>query len=488
MMNRHKMTAISLVLTVSLALTACGKAADSAMGNASVEANTAAGSSTQSETNRTAGELSLLPITTGGYWGANTGDAYYEYARIGEDMEAMILKTDYATGEQAPICRQEGCAHADESCNAYIANWGGVNLCFVKDAVYLLYTSMTPYNLTPEKKAATDKANEEKRAELATEEQRQAFDEDLRQAEDTMKAEAEQCSYVDKISADGTQKQRLAEFPRDWEVSFYATDGVVLYGSRQTGEARIDGESLEGVWLDLETGEYGAYPLGIGNVRGVYENTLVFGSVNSEQDLQMLIESGNEEAFFAAGQNATLQYYSVNPFTAEQKLMAEMPYTGEYLLGILNNKFYTVKYLGDTGDYSLLCFDPSTGAETTIKERFTNVFTVDAQSYVPLGKENEQQYLRTHTTSLASGSIDHYFLLDVNTGEISESLTRVTADEYGSTVSMLAAQTNDGRWLVHTGMLSTRHNSRARYALISPADFIAGKPTMTEVKMYENAL
>ena len=54
------------------------------------------------------GTLSGIPSTCGGYWGWNTGDAYYEIARVGSGMGGLLLKTDYATGQQTPLCSLPG--------------------------------------------------------------------------------------------------------------------------------------------------------------------------------------------------------------------------------------------------------------------------------------------------------------------------------------------------------------------------------------------
>ena len=55
------------------------------------------------------GTLNRIPSTCGGYWGWNTGDAYYEIARQYEEgdnssMHALLLKTDYAAGRQTVLC------------------------------------------------------------------------------------------------------------------------------------------------------------------------------------------------------------------------------------------------------------------------------------------------------------------------------------------------------------------------------------------------
>ena len=92
----------------------------------------------------TVGQLYTLPDTCGGYWGWNTGDAYYEYARDGQSnsMAALTLKTDYATGRQEPVCKVPGCTHDSESCPAWLADWGRISLLVFDDEVYFLYYAL----------------------------------------------------------------------------------------------------------------------------------------------------------------------------------------------------------------------------------------------------------------------------------------------------------------------------------------------------------
>ena len=62
--------------------------------------------------------------------GSNGGDAYYELAVLAENAAgpdgltrrvSMLLRTDYATLTQAPLCSVPGCGHSDAACPAYIA-------------------------------------------------------------------------------------------------------------------------------------------------------------------------------------------------------------------------------------------------------------------------------------------------------------------------------------------------------------------------------
>ena len=119
-----------ICLALALALAACAAPAPGA------QTETAAPATAETAA-LTVGPLYTLPDTCGGYWGWNTGDAYYEYAREGQSnsMAALTLKTDYATGRQEPVCKVPGCTHDSESCPAWLADWGRVSRRGVADEV-----------------------------------------------------------------------------------------------------------------------------------------------------------------------------------------------------------------------------------------------------------------------------------------------------------------------------------------------------------------
>lgn len=106
-------------LLAALALTGCAAAPADAL-PAAETAETAEMTTTETEETAappvgfTVGNLSEVPNTCGGYWGWNTGDAYYEIARLDdendqESMHALLLKTDYATAQQTVLCNVPQC-------------------------------------------------------------------------------------------------------------------------------------------------------------------------------------------------------------------------------------------------------------------------------------------------------------------------------------------------------------------------------------------
>lgn len=117
-------------LLAALALTGCAAAPADAL----PAAETAEMTATETEETAappvgfTVGNLSEVPNTCGGYWGWNTGDAYYEIARLDdendqESMHALLLKTDYATARQTVLCNVPGCTHDNAACPAWLEDW-----------------------------------------------------------------------------------------------------------------------------------------------------------------------------------------------------------------------------------------------------------------------------------------------------------------------------------------------------------------------------
>ena len=91
--------------------------------------------------------FSLISNTCGGYWGWNTGDAYYEIARLDdendqESMHALLLKTDYATAQQTVLCNVPGCTHDNAACPAWLEDWARTDVLVMPSGIYLSYAGL----------------------------------------------------------------------------------------------------------------------------------------------------------------------------------------------------------------------------------------------------------------------------------------------------------------------------------------------------------
>lgn len=139
-------------LLAALALTGCAAAPADAL-PAAETAETAEMTTTETEeaaaqpVGFTVGNLSEVPNTCGGYWGWNTGDAYYEIARLDdendqESMHALLLKTDYATAQQTVLCNVPGCTHDNAACPAWLEDWARTDLLVMPSGIYLSYAGL----------------------------------------------------------------------------------------------------------------------------------------------------------------------------------------------------------------------------------------------------------------------------------------------------------------------------------------------------------
>ena len=149
-------------LLAALALTGCAAAPADAL-PAAETAETAEMTTTETEeaaaqpVGFTVGNLSEVPNTCGGYWGWNTGDAYYEIARLDdendqESMHALLLKTDYATAQQTVLCNVPGCTHDNAACPAWLEDWARTDVLVMPSGIYLSYAGRerTPlFDLAP---------------------------------------------------------------------------------------------------------------------------------------------------------------------------------------------------------------------------------------------------------------------------------------------------------------------------------------------------
>lgn len=139
-------------LLAALALTGCAAAPADAL-PAAETAETAEMTATETEeaaaqpVGFTVGNLSEVPNTCGGYWGWNTGDAYYEIARLDdendqESMHALLLKTDYATAQQTVLCNVPGCTHDNAACPAWLEDWARTDVLVMPSGIYLSYAGL----------------------------------------------------------------------------------------------------------------------------------------------------------------------------------------------------------------------------------------------------------------------------------------------------------------------------------------------------------
>ena len=462
-------------LALALALAACAAPAP--------QSGTEAPAPATAETAAlTVGQLYTLPDTCGGYWGWNTGDAYYEYARDGQpnSMAALTLKTDYATGRQEPVCKVPGCTHDSERCPAWLADWGRISLMVFDDEMYFLYYALDPESRQSYQEQGWEGYLQNLRGseEYAAAGDKAAYEERARRSYE----QAISPSYLEKISADGLTRTRLFTLPEgmDWDVSFRWSDGAALYGV-QYGSNHTSAL----VRLDLATGELTTLPLRDTEwPLTVSGNRFLISSVVSDEPLDW---NSEPEVLNAQLQNATAVFSLLDVAADTREVVYQEPYDPITVYNgfsrIYNGKLYflRVSAVDNTIDRVWVeCYDPADGQLHPVTDSLGTAIASPgtASGFPPVraGAGNRWMWLENYMTN-------EDWLLDLDTGELHEITQRQLRDGMWQTVSTMA-QTNDGRWMIGYAPHSAAHNDRCDYGFIAPEDFLAGSEQYDRVEMW----
>ena len=275
----------------------------------------------------TVGRLFTVPRTTGTSLGWNTGTACYELAQSAADYDrsARVLKTDYATGRQEPVCKVPGCTHDSERCPAWLPNWERHSLLVLGEEVFLLYTGFSPaerealYGRPWEEYWATAYDSIVESGALDAIADMDAYKESVR----ADYALGRSPGYLDKISADGAARSRVFTLSdaRSWNaVDFQWCDGAALYGVQVDPYQQL---ATALVRLDLATGEAQDCPL-LDNeqVLGVEGSRFVTIRYVSDEPLD---PNADPELYNARMQNATAEFGLLTFPTGEREVLFREP-------------------------------------------------------------------------------------------------------------------------------------------------------------------
>ena len=425
----------------------------------------------------TVGTLHELGKIYGGEEDVIDHDAYYDAAALKQDgVGALILKTDYATGVQSPLCQRPGCTHDTIDCPAFVesatvrtrvAALGGK--VYVTNSAALggsaMERDLTPKaypNLTPEGEADLNALN----------------------AADAVP------SYVDVFSADGMTRTRLAE--RTEELGFNWCDERAIYALHTSTNLNDPVYMLR---VDLADGTCSTVTLPRdAKVAGVVGNRFLLYRVLSDQDLNALAAE-DYDTYLAAKQSATEEYDLWDMATDE----LETVYTygsaeTRSVMGAYNGRLYVEYWTvapqkGITEAGKITEINLADGSERTLMETRPEK-EMSAVRFMPLGLPEDGDTPRGFLWM--RGTIGKYsydsslYLIDLQNGNANLITQRAMFQDYAaeSTPSPIA-QTNDGRWLIAVGSVSANHNARNRYGLIDPAAYLAGSEEYQLVDMYE---
>lgn len=309
-------------LLAALALTGCAAAPADAL-PAAETAETAEMTATETEETAaqpvgfTVGNLSEVPNTCGGYWGWNTGDAYYEIARLDdendqESMHALLLKTDYATAQQTVLCNVPGCTHDNAACPAWLEDWARTDVLVMPSGIYLSYAGLddtSPWEQV--EKACRDDFEQGNVKNFADEE---AYIDYCRHNYEL----SSRPSSIEKLNDDLTARETVLTFDPSLLGSGYFAycDENALYAKEYS-----DANNSRILRLDLTTGEWSTLPLNLGEqVLGVNGHRFLTSRLLTDAPLP---DYNDREAYNAALQNARSELVWLDPATMQREKICE---------------------------------------------------------------------------------------------------------------------------------------------------------------------
>ena len=463
-MQQNKARLLSLAVLMLLA--GCTPAAGQpAAPTAAPSAPAQAAASTQAAADPAAasGTLYKLPWI---YSACNTDDAYYEIAPCGFQGNAgLVLKTDYATGQQTCVCQKPGCAHNSADCPAYLPMKFSHSLYVVGDTIYIAYWGN--YDNTRQVRYPPMKEGD-----AAAEEYEQAYYE-------------ESClpAYLDTISADGTTRTRLLTAPDNTMLQFACCDGTALYGTQDT---LVDpdhfGRQITGLRVELATGAASNFELPpTSQIQGCSGDQLLIARTVSEEPLDM-----NSPSYDANYQNARQEYDLYGVGTGEVRKVLDFATWEAYtLIGAFGGTMYYGLFDESYFVSEVKAIDLATGAERTVAQMPSTVRgVVSLDDDPPAGSKRTLPYLRVQDY-VEETDQEKPGLLDLRDGSY-HPITQPTGYVYSKTV---CAVTGDGRLLVEIdgmpGTMPETGNGRNAYALIDAESYLNGSTDWQTVEMFE---
>lgn len=180
--------------------------------------------------------------------------------RLADHNASLIEYADYATGEQKVLCARQGCAHADESCNAWLENFYS-NIVYAGDKLHVInWGYAEPFAPI-------------------------------------------QASII-QMDADGSNRKTLVEFNEGWTASeAFCTDDQTLFvvcyftntkESAVPGQNDVVGETFALVGIDLRSGEQVlCYLLGRQYPVGVMKDKIILVENSDYNDTGILLRGIN---------------------------------------------------------------------------------------------------------------------------------------------------------------------------------------------------
>lgn len=460
------------LLAAALLLTAC-KPQDSAARNDAVQPP------------RAEDAPSALPFAVGRLYdlswstvnpptGCSDGAAFYSLRQLFITEEGpgkiqsswLIMRLDFETRTQAPLCSLPGCTHENTDCPAYLCGILGKDdfaLAAVEGQLYVLH-------------AAPAEALE---------------------AADS--AEASPTVWLDAAAADGSGRRRVAELPSGWTLmksSFPVTDGAALYGQYLD----LSDDSAHGVRIALETGEVTSFPFGLDDseeLLGAYGDQFILcrsdetilriaypGVIAPERNGLLWSRYGSYDTRSLLLYDPTAGIRTCRNNGLAQAGLSSIP----YMLAQQGKLYYIptddfavpqivwqIDLLSDTA--RVLAEFPAPSAD--------GWRSLEALQLCPAGPDSQEPYL---LGSWWNGQ-NKFFLLDVRDGSVQEIGLRYKNSAGDPLCSRPVAQTDSGLWLVPVGRIDSADPWQIEqylFALAAPETVISGEGEVFPIQMWES--
>lgn len=444
-------------------LTACG-------GASSATATPETAATAETAHSWTVGEME--PINNAGPKG------YYRtrYQAWGQDNVEygynLLTRLDYDTLEMEVVCRKPGCEHDSPDCLAYSNIQNNDYFIAQDDGSVLVYHRAFSENTLQDMLDAyreilndPDRLAEEYPGEVGA-----AYVQDCVNM-------LQQPSYVDRISADGTSRERLFSLPEGINPQLVCRDENALYGVIQEGT------------LDLSTTNYGVR-IGLDgqvdtfdipdpeytNLIGGWNGRLVLRHTRSPVDMNTMFLYGNYDGFYALERQATQDCWLYDPVTGETDKI-RLPDEQVELMSMVGDMLVYCRS-GDTGD-ALCIYDLMTGESSTLYEENNRINVVSPVCNLAGTPHFVTGYMNGSST-----------MVELSTGicwnmETLEEMTGLSGQGYH--VNAPVCETADGRLLLELYNNNSRYPSYTTIpSPVTPEDDVADvRASLQAVQEYQ---
>lgn len=465
------------VLLCAAFLTACaqdGAPAPAAPGAPEPPSGTENNSVSQNALPFSVGTLHTLSWSSAesGFYGCNSGTAFYGLVQANVSVDAsgnrwedwLILRTDFETRVQAPLCSVPGCTHTDDSCPAFLRSRSSMEdfaIEIVNGQLYVLHNYW--WELIGRSNADAGKP----------------------------------IVWLEAVAMDGSGRTRLTELPPEWQLldDFLLTDGTAFYGQYYD----YTDMSVHGIRVELESGDYTTFSFGLDG------SEELIGALGS----RFLLSRSNESVLMLAYPDVipsqerwqlpncsyrtrfTKDLVLLDPATGTRSSLNEMlppPQQDEamYPTFIQQGKFYC--NIGDAVSVPQTVWqvDLATNESRMLAQNGiapnNSWWTIQGLTIFPSDSGAEEPYI--HCFYWDNNDLQS-FLLDVRDCTMRTIALRYRNAYYGTSPVTPLAQTNDGLWLVPTAEVPTAWGRyRFFYALAAPETVFSGEGEVYPIQMW----